>query len=76
VVGIDHAPRRPLHHHVDDPLLPVVAAGGHDHVRMDGQVAPLLLLGAGAEVERTVLPHGDESVMGQPFSSAKRRASR
>src|SRR5271165_3800100 len=46
-------------HHVE-PLVPPVAAGQQQHVRVAAQVDGLLLAVAGAEVERSVQPHGHQ----------------
>src|SRR5215213_117648 len=59
---IRHADRRALDHHVL-AAVPAVRAGAprrHSHVRVDVEVALLLLLGARAEREGTVLPDAHE----------------
>jgi hypothetical protein len=41
-------------------LVPVVAAGGQDHVRVGAHVGVLLRLGAGGEVDGSVGPDRDD----------------
>src|SRR5690348_5085914 len=48
-----------LHHHVQ-PLVPAIAAGGQDHMRVVFKVDGLLLGAAGGDVDGPVEPYGNE----------------
>src|ERR1700735_2529045 len=56
---VGDAGRLALDNHVE-AALPVVGASGQGDVRVAGEVARLLLAGAGSEVQRVVEPDGDQ----------------
>ena len=72
---VGHALGLALDHHVQ-PLVPPVAAGGHDDVRVAGQVHGLLLARAGGEVHGVVQPHRHQRCDVRPPVAANRRDPR
>src|ERR1019366_8852816 len=59
--------------HDVQPCVPLVAAGGQDHVRAGAQVDGLLLGEAGAKVDGPVHPHGNERCdVGPPVGPDRR----